>query len=162
MSKGRNGGRDFQQLESDVMFFFFFFSGWNTDCIGGRATALHMEHTRLPPRLVFLSRSFNPLVHIICSPVLPFSSPPPVGLLPSSFFASPLQSAMGLSQCVCVRVCVFRCHFTLAGGVCARVCLTTPRWRVNALLTYALTADEQRLSVAAGGRRRNKNEPKLC
>lgn len=25
MSKGRNGGRDFQQLESDVIFFFLFF-----------------------------------------------------------------------------------------------------------------------------------------
>lgn len=33
----------------------------------------------------------------------------------------------------------------------SRACLNTARWRVNALLTYALAPDEERLTVAAGG-----------
>lgn len=33
----------------------------------------------------------------------------------------------------------------------SRACLNMSRWRVNALLTYALTPDEERLTVAAGG-----------
>lgn len=113
MSKGRNGGRDFQQLESDVMFFLFF-SPWNTDCIGGRAAALHMEHTRLPPpppspRLSVTLLQPSGSHHLQpCSPFFFTSSTRSSSFL--FFFAIPLQSAMGLSLSVCVCVCVFHCH----------------------------------------------------
>lgn len=65
--------------------------------------------------------------------------------LSSSFlsYRPMIQSALGSLRSVfsTVTLCWLVSH----------ACLNTPRWRVNALLTYALTPDVERLTVVAGG-----------
>lgn len=136
MSEGRNGCRDFQQWESDLRLF----SPWNTDRSGERPLLYiwNARGRRFPPPVsatfIFISPSAALFFFLFTA-----------SSLSSSFLSHRPMIQSALRSLGSVFSTVTLCWLV------SHACLNTPRWRVNALLTYALTPDEERLTVAAGG-----------